>query len=156
MDEQGKAETQAAADLFLKATAPLRQLTSELVNVVTADGEQRRKESAQQRKATRLIAAAIVVAIVVLAGLAFLVVQDTQRRAQSRDLVRQNAETSQRIADCTTAGGQCYEDGARRSGAAIAELIRAQAAVGRCTVSEDTVAEYDLCVKRALTPRPTP
>lgn len=44
----------------------------------------------------------------------------------------QGSQTNARIADCTTAGGKCYEDSRARTGAAIADLIRAETFVAEC------------------------
>jgi hypothetical protein len=51
---------------------------------------------------------------------------------QNNRLAHQVSETNTRIADCTTAGGKCYEDGRARTGAAISDIIRAQVFVAEC------------------------
>lgn len=44
----------------------------------------------------------------------------------------QVSQTNERVADCTTPGGRCYEDGRARTGSAVADLIRAEVAVAEC------------------------
>jgi len=45
----------------------------------------------------------------------------------------QNRQLNNRIADCTTAGGRCYEESGARTGKAISDLIRAQVYVAQCS-----------------------
>lgn len=42
-------------------------------------------------------------------------------------------QNNSRIADCTTAGGKCYEEGKVRTGQAITSVLRAQIALGECS-----------------------
>lgn len=40
--------------------------------------------------------------------------------------------TNQRIADCTTAGGDCYEEGRKRTAAAIGDIIKVSIYMAEC------------------------
>lgn len=53
--------------------------------------------------------------------------------ARTNTVVHQTSQTNQRIADCTTAGGKCYSLGSKRTGQAIASILRAQIALGECS-----------------------
>ncbi|HYJ33822.1 MAG TPA: hypothetical protein VE326_11435 [Candidatus Binatia bacterium] len=52
---------------------------------------------------------------------------------QNNTIASQTRETNARIADCTTATGTCYRQGAARTGSAIAAILRAQIALGECS-----------------------
>ena len=65
---------------------------------------------------------------------------------QNREIARQNGEISRQIADCTAAGGACYEAGQRRAAAVVAELVRAHVAVAQCYRASKTDAELEKCV----------
>ncbi len=41
-------------------------------------------------------------------------------------------ETNDRVADCTTVGGKCYEEGRKRTGEAIGSLTRISVYVSQC------------------------
>ncbi len=51
---------------------------------------------------------------------------------QNNRLVRGQKRTNERIADCTTAGGTCYEQGRERSSGAIAAIVRISVYVTEC------------------------
>lgn len=58
------------------------------------------------------------------------------------------------IKSCTSPAGKCYQDGARRTGAAIKELNKHADRVNRCTVTAKTGAEYDKCVAAVVATEP--
>lgn len=51
---------------------------------------------------------------------------------QNNRVISQVRETNNRVADCTTAGGQCFEDGRRRTGGAIDAITRISIYVALC------------------------
>ena len=78
--------------------------------------------------------------------------------------IEANRETSRRIADCTTAGGSCYEEGRKRGEAAIGALTKISIYVSQCgrLYPGESGPEYDrkieLCVAERLrlaTPSPS-
>lgn len=130
--------------------APLVEEAHQLRAVVQADGAQRRRESRQMM-------AIVVVALLMVAGLGVLILQDRQRRAQNAQILRQNAETSRQIADCTTAGGKCYEQSQRRSAAIVGNMVESNLLIARCAKSTSTAEALDACVAAGLAkPRPAP
>ncbi len=102
------------------------------------------------------IAVTAVLVILVL----WMLVRDNQRRAQSREIIRNNAVLSEQIADCTRADGVCYQENQRKVRDALERLgqqNRALALCARSTGDEDTL---DRCVadrlKRKSSPAATP
>lgn len=142
-------------------TALIRE-SQELREDVAAREKRQRQETAErearQRKVMMLLGLAVLVALVMIGSVMVLLVQSRQRGNDTRALLRTNAATNQRIADCTTQGGQCYEQGARRSGELISELIRRlllaqkDIAVCRAQTENGTVAELQACIDTALKP----
>ena len=63
---------------------------------------------------------------------------------------RQNAQTSELIADCTTEGGRCYKAGQARSANAVQGVIRGYIAVQACLEATDTDAELERAEDRAV------
>lgn len=51
---------------------------------------------------------------------------------QNNQVVTRVNQTNARVADCTNPGGKCYEDGKRRTGDAIGDIIRAEAYMAEC------------------------
>lgn len=119
---------------------------------VRADSEQRRREN------QRMFAVFLVVAVV-MAGLLVIGVQNRRINGQNAEIIRRNEQISTQIADCTTAGGVCYERGSQRTGAAIAELVRSNKAIALCARIVESEAALDRCVEERLArpaPSPTP
>jgi hypothetical protein len=52
---------------------------------------------------------------------------------QNNQLAHQVARTNAALADCTTPGGKCYAESGRRTGKAIADVIRAQVFMSECS-----------------------
>lgn len=72
-------------------------------------------------------------------------------------------ETNSRISDCTTPGGRCYAESAKRTGAAVGDIVRSQIALGECSrlYPNESGPEFDRklrqCVyDRIATDPPTP
>lgn len=115
------------------------------------------------RARVRMNAVLMVVVLLAIGGLATIVVQfemdRRQRSSINSELIRQNARTSELIADCTTEGGDCYRKGQARSATAVQGAIRGYLAVAQCQRVTDTDAELERCVARKLaaaTPAPSP
>jgi hypothetical protein len=64
---------------------------------------------------------------------------------QNNRLSHRVTETNTRMADCTTPGGRCYDEGRTRSSAAIADLIRSQMFMAECArlFPDEAGAAYD-------------
>ena len=88
---------------------------------------------------------------------------------QNNLLARDVRKSSDSIADCTTAGGKCYEQSGRRTGNAIADIIKAQVYVAQCSrlrpgqsgpvfdkEIEQCVAERLAAADKARKPQPGP
>jgi hypothetical protein len=52
---------------------------------------------------------------------------------QNNRIAGQAQQTNRQVADCTTAGGTCYEQGTKRTAAAIADLVLASVYVAECS-----------------------
>ncbi|HEU4542988.1 MAG TPA: hypothetical protein VFR23_17795 [Jiangellaceae bacterium] len=102
-------------------------------------------EAARRQKVSR-ITAVFIALLLVICG-AVLVVG-----FQNHQLGKQNRNIGDQIADCTTAGGKCYEEGRRRSANNLDILILSGVYAQTCrdTRGVDTDAEVVACVKRKL------
>lgn len=100
-----------------------------------------------RRRQNRWALAIISVMAVILLMVLGILLQNRQKSDQSRQILRNNAVVSQQIADCTTAGGKCYEQGRKQSAAAIQQLIQSNVIVAACARSTSTDAELNRCVE---------
>jgi hypothetical protein len=135
----------------------LGDAAAEMTAEVRRDREQREAaeaaERARRRRAERWMMGLLVALSLVIVGLSMLVIRfEADRRdrsAANAEILRRNAQLSEQIADCTTAGGECYERGAQRTGQAVAELARVQILIEVCghDPDNDTVAEMNRCVE---------
>lgn len=109
-------------------------------------------DRAMWRVRTRYALLMCVAVAVMVGGLLTIVVQNRLRSNENGEILRRNTEISEQIADCTTAGGDCYERGQARTGGAIAELVRAQIIVEACgrVPGNDTAAEIQACVAEQM------
>src|SRR5688572_21415762 len=138
-------------DAFARSLDTLARAAEAAGEDVRTFNAERRQEALAQRKRDRVThAVGVVVCLLLLVVLAVA--------WQNQRIGRQNAEISNQIADCTTAGGVCYEQGRERTGAAINELVRANMAVHECVdefrvrgvaVTHDAL---NRCVARKLAP----
>jgi hypothetical protein len=136
----GKGDGQA---LVTEMLAPLVSEARDLRAVVAADGAARRKEN------QRLLALFLALAAMVLL-LLVVVVQNRQRSSENSEILRKSAENSAQIKDCTTVGGKCYQEGARRTGAVLEELRRTNVYIAQCSRVTKTDAELEKCVDAKL------
>jgi hypothetical protein len=106
--------------------------------------------SETQRKFTRMALAAVVVTIMLLGIQLTILLQNRRTSAETRAVIRENASTSQQIADCTTAGGRCFEEGSKRSAERTQGQIRAQTEIAVCQRFSTTEDQLRKCVSSAL------
>jgi len=131
---------------------------------VREEGQRRDAEAhaaaSAARRQNRFVAGLLVIVAVLVLGLLTIVVQNRLRANQNSEILRQTANTSSQIADCTNVGGKCYEQGAARTSVILRTLIRAQIYIEPCRKVSSTDAETEACVMRKLaastTPAPTP
>lgn len=125
-----------------------------LTDEVRTESERREAEAqaavAAARRQNRFVLALLTVVAVLVAFLLTVVVQNRLRSNQNSEILRQTALTSARIADCTTVGGACYEQGVARQSDAIRTLVRAIIYVAPCSQITDTDEELEDCVMRRL------
>jgi hypothetical protein len=113
-----------------------------------------------RRRQNRWALAIIAVMAVVLAMVLVILLQNRQKSNQSRQILRNNAVLSEQIADCTTAGGKCYEEGRKQSATAVQQLIRSNLVIAVCARDTTTDAGLMRCVDAKMAelakPSPTP
>lgn len=120
-------------------------------------GDVRQAERARRKAAAFNLAVLVVLAVALLAVGAL--------GWQNNKLAQRQDETNRRIADCSTPGGRCYEEGRTRTSGAIAAVVRISVYVSQCgrLYPGESGPEYDkkldACVAAKLaaaTPGPTP
>lgn len=119
--------------------ASLLEETAGLRDEVAADREER------ARMVRRLIALFITVAIA-LGGLLTLALMN-------RMLIEKQSELTQRVQECTTSGGRCFEESQRRSAQLVRDIVRQNAQVKYrlhvCARESTTSKEFTACVRVA-------
>lgn len=81
-------------------------------------------ESARRRAGRAILALLILLALfVALVGVVTW---------QNNQLTQKVTETNERMADCTTPGGRCYEEGTHRTSSAIGDIILASIYMSEC------------------------
>lgn len=135
------------------AVASAAQLRQSLGEILTESQALRTDVHAAEQartKATRLnlmVLVALCVPILLLLALAW----------QNNRLARELHDTNDRIADCTAAGGVCYEEGRKRTGTAIQDVISAEIFMAQCArlFPDEAGPAYDRklenCVAERLT-----
>lgn len=124
---------------------------------IQAAAKMARATADSARRQNQFVLALLAVVAVLVASLLTIVVQNRLRSNQNAEILRQTAQTSARIADCTTVGGACYEQGVARQSDAIRTLVRAIIYVAPCSQITDTDEELEDCVmRRLLEPSPAP
>lgn len=141
----------ARAGTALEALDLLSETVKGLRDEIVQDAERRRKEAEAEawrlRRRSTFIVVWLVAAVLLLGGLFTVALQN-------RKINSQNGSIARRIADCTTSGGQCYEDGQRRTGTAIQEIILGNIYIQQCAKVTQTDAELEQCVIRRMTSQP--
>lgn len=131
-----------------------------LTDEVRADRGRREEEAravaASQHRQNRIMVALLVIVALLVGGLLTMGLQNRARSSQNAQILRETAVTSERIADCTTVGGTCYQQSAARTGQAVQMIVRAQIYLSGCQKIADTDAEVEQCVMRRLLASETP
>lgn len=106
----------------------------------------------RQRNLMIFISAGIAGALILIVCVVVLLVQSRQRGTETRALLRANGSTNQQIADCTTVGKPCYEEGQRRTGEVMRQLLQAQKEISLCRAKTErgSVADLEKCIDTAL------
>lgn len=129
----------AAGDTIRELLAPF-QVEAKATRTAIED------RSRAQRRINAWLIGFVAVTTVLVVLVLFMLVKDSQRRAQSRQILKNNAALSAQIADCTSVGGRCYEQSQQRLRAAIVQLTETNKAIILCSRTADTDAELDACV----------
>ncbi len=129
---------------------PLIEQANELTAAVKHDGMERRREN------RRIMAIALALLMLVTINVAILM-QNRARSAETREIIRNSAATSERIADCTTAGGECYERSQRSAQDFLGQILIMNQYVVQCAKVTNTDDELQACVtERVKAARLTP
>jgi hypothetical protein len=74
---------------------------------------------------------------------------------QNNQLSRRVDKTNNQMADCTTPGGVCYEDGRRRTEGAVSSVVRISLFVSQCGRLHpgESGPEYDQKMEKCVTDR---
>lgn len=96
------------------------------------------------------LVAFVAMTTVLVALVLVLLVQNRQTSAKTRAVIRTNAEVSAQIADCTRAGGACYEKQQAQLRQSIELLVASNKAIAQCARSTDNDAAFDACVDAKL------
>ena len=78
------------------------------------------------RKRANLINSVVLIVLAGFVAMLFAVVVQANRTAA------QAAQTNRQVADCTTAGGTCYEEGRRRTSQAISDILKVSIYMAEC------------------------
>ncbi len=126
-------------------------ITGHLANIIEESrglrGDVRAAEAAR-RRATRFNLAILAILGVGLLGVAALGWQNNQ-------LAQQQRETNRRMADCTTPGGRCYEEGRTRTEGAVSAVVRISVYVSQCgrLYPGESGPEYDKKLQACVSER---
>lgn len=107
------------------SVAHLRQSLTDLIAESQALRSDVHKAEAARKRITTISLALIASMIVPLVILLVLV-------AQNNSISQDTHKTNELIADCTSPGGKCAQEGGRRTGEAIADIIRAEIYMAQC------------------------
>lgn len=136
-----------------------------LADEVREDRAQRAIEAGRaadrQRRQNRTMVTLLAIIGVLVVALVTITVQNRLRSNQNSEILRQTARTSAQIADCTTVGGKCYEQGAARTSDVLRMIIRSQIYFASCSKLYSSDPAIEQCVMRKLaassaTTAPTP
>jgi hypothetical protein len=141
--------------------ANLSETLNNLGDAARALTEEVRADRVRQRRRSVIDTTLLVLVAVLVLALFMIVLQNRARSDENAAILRQTALTGERIADCTTVGGKCYEQGGQRAASAVQMVIRAEIYKDSCSKVEVTDAAIEQCVLRRLLenpvlPTPTP
>jgi hypothetical protein len=103
-----------------------------------------------QRRINSWLIGFVAITSVLVAMMLVILIQDNQRRAQSRRIIRNNEQLSRQIADCTNTDGACYKRSQQRLAVTFRQLVESNLAIARCARTAETDAELDACVKPVI------
>lgn len=72
--------------------------------------------------------------------------------ANLQDIATDTNQSAELLVDCTTPAGQCYQNGDRRSGAAVQTINRVSVLAAYCSKKPEnvSVAQIEDCIKKEL------
>lgn len=106
--------------------------------------------SAAQRITNMWLVGFVAVTTVLVVLVLGILVQNRQTSSKTREVIKNNAQLSATIADCTQVGGGCYEQSQTRLRAVIAQLIESNKAIAQCARQAGSDAQLDACVQDRL------
>lgn len=115
----------------------------ELTKVVQLDGLDRRRQM-------RLVIAVGLALLLLLMLNVTVLFQNRNRSLQNSQIIRNSAVTSQQIADCTTAGGECFERNQRNTVKIMRQLLSSNLYIAQCAKTTNTDSELEQCVMQRL------
>ena len=133
-----------------------RELAGEVRSDRAHREEVAREESKRQKRRSVIITTLLGLVAILVFALLTIVVQNRARSNENAQILRQTAQTSQRIADCTTAGGTCYEQSNARASDFGQMIIRAMIYKDSCERAVSGDAAVQDCVMRKLLDNPGP
>lgn len=110
---------------MLESAETLRRSLTELIEESQALRMDVKRAERQRRKENQInlgLTGILVIFVLIVLGVAW----------QNNQITHNTAETNRQIADCTTAGGTCYNEGRARTSAAIGDLIKATVYMSEC------------------------
>lgn len=126
---------------FDNGTEAVNKLRSSLATLV-AESQALRNDVAQAEQARKRATAINISVLGVVAVFTALLLAIGY---QNNQLVKRTDETNRRVADCTTAGGRCYEQGRARTHEAIEDVLRVSVYMAECSrlYPNESGPEYD-------------
>jgi type II secretory pathway component PulL len=131
--------------------ATAETLTTSLNDLLTQSEALRADVHAAEtaRRRATFINSVMMALLVVLVGLLVVVTWQNNR------LTERVSETNARMADCTTPGGACYEDGRARTRQAISDVVRVSVFVAQCArlYPGEAGPEFDAKMEKCVSER---
>jgi hypothetical protein len=106
------------ADVFTRNTSEIRQDIGTLERFLTSVEGLRREAARRQHRILVALGAGLVLILVALASTLWIAAEAKR--------------TSAAVADCTTAGGKCYENGRRQTSDAVGAILKAESYQVEC------------------------
>lgn len=156
MSETGQPPATAGASAATGAITELLKPFKEEAKATRLAIEDRNRS---QQRINQWLISFIAVTVVLVALVLWLLVKDNQRRAQSREIIRNNGVLSEQIADCTRATGLCYQQNQEKLRLALERLVTEHKAIEVCVRAGTAEPELSRCIAQrvaAATPKPVP
>jgi len=143
-------ETTRQPGAHAAGSAAATSAIADLIGPIQREAEATRAAVEDRLRVLRRIASWLVAFLamttVLVALVLVILVQNRQTSKKTRAVIRSNADVSAQIADCTKAGGRCYEQQQAQLRNTINLLVTSNKAIASCARSTDTEAELDACV----------